>query len=426
MQPDALLFAAAPHLTARWHRQYIQRLTGWFAEHQRDLPWRRTRDPYAIWLSESMLQQTQVATVIDYFERFLAHFPSVDALAAADEQSVLSLWAGLGYYRRARQLHAAAKKVVADHSGVFPNSVTDLMELPGVGRYTAGAIVSIAFDLPAPIVEANTERLFARLLQLELAPRSRQGTALLWQFAEWQLPDKSKPGSRHINQAAMELGALICKPLRPLCSSCPVVKLCPTAERGLQATIPLPKPKKEFTQLHHVALIIARDGRWLVRLNPQGAWWTGLWDFPRVDITTIAAQISTGRGRRHDPPSPATMNEVFEHIEAAAVSQLQLSTKVLQPLFALAHGVTRYRIKLDCVAATGAEVIRPPALSHEQPAHDSRPASKVRNDALASHSASTQTRETAPTGWRWATRAELAQLPLTAPARKILDRLLAE
>ena len=377
MQP-ALLLDAAPHLSAQWRRLYTQRLTRWFSLHSRDLPWRRTRDAYAIWLSESMLQQTQVATVIDYYQRFLLRFPDVHALAAADESAVLSMWAGLGYYRRARQLHAAARQIVDQHSGVFPADVESLMKLPGVGRYTAGAIASIAFDSPAPIVEANTERLFARLLCLRESPRSTAASALLWQFAEWHLPRSGNPGARLINQAAMELGSLICKPLRPACPTCPLVTLCPTAQQALQNVIPAPKPKKEFTSLHHVALVIADQQRWLVRINPPGAWWTGLWDFPRVDVTSHQLQLS-----------PATRSirsgTARAQIEEAALHQLGLPARVGVPLFSLSHGVTRFRIKLDCIEATA----------------DMR----------------------ACDGWRWGTAAELAQLPLTAPARKILDRL---
>ncbi|MGN6546833.1 MAG: A/G-specific adenine glycosylase, partial [Aureliella sp.] len=242
--------AAAPHLTLEWRRRYTQRLVRWYAEHQRDLPWRRTRDPYAIWISETMLQQTQVATVIDYYHRFLARFPTVEALAAADEQEVLGLWAGLGYYRRARQLHAASQQVVSQHRGNFPGDVPSLMQLAGVGRYTAGAIASIAFDKPAPILEANTERLYARLLCLREPTRSPASLALLWQFAEWSLPRGASrsPNSsaRTINQAAMELGSLVCKPVNPRCCECPLAALCPTALHGLQSAIPVPKPKKSF------------------------------------------------------------------------------------------------------------------------------------------------------------------------------------
>ncbi len=169
----------------------------WFQRNARDLPWRETRDPYAIWVSEIMLQQTQVATVVPYFERFLTHFPSVSRLAAADEHDLLRLWEGLGYYRRARQMHSAAKKIIAD-CGVFPRDIHAIRALPGVGRYTAGAIASFAFDAREPILEANTIRLFSRLLAYRDDTASAAGQDLLWQAAETILPRRSSaPSTRH-------------------------------------------------------------------------------------------------------------------------------------------------------------------------------------------------------------------------------------
>lgn len=404
------LFAAAPHLTAGWRRWYVQRLTKWFSQHCRDLPWRRTDDPYAIWLSESMLQQTQVATVIDYYHRFLERFPDVRSLAEADESAVLKQWAGLGYYRRARQLHAAARQVVEAHGGSFPDDVSQLMSLPGIGRYTAGAVVSIAFDKPAPIVEANTERLFARLLCLRQPPRSPAGQSLLWEFASWQLPRGSAGGARVINQAAMELGSLVCKPLRPLCDQCPLSSQCPTALQGLQSSIPLPKPKKQFTPLHHIALLIARGDRWLVRINPPGSWWTGLWDFPRVDVTPLDLCFRIRS-------NAALAQEACAAVEATAEEQLGLRTRVHSPLFRLTHGVTRYRIQVDCIEAQGAQFAASPA-----------PIDNKNGDGNCKHMptpAPEQGRldDVAPDGWVWASQAEMERLPMTSPARKMLSRL---
>ena len=167
----------------------------WYADHARDLPWRKSRDPYRVWVSEIMLQQTQVATVRDYFERFVAAFPDVHALAAADERQVLRLWEGLGYYRRARQLHAAAKKVVAEHGGEFPRDVDALQELPGIGRYTAGAIASIAFDQRAPILEANTIRLLSRLIAYRDDPLNAAGQRVLWQTPTTSCRRRTSPDS---------------------------------------------------------------------------------------------------------------------------------------------------------------------------------------------------------------------------------------
>ena len=391
---DAGLLAVAPHLSTPWRRKYSQRLVRWYAQHQRDLPWRRTHDPYAIWISETMLQQTQVATVIDYYDRFLARFPDVQALAAADEQEVLSLWAGLGYYRRARQMHAASRQVVDEHGGEFPRDVASLRQLPGVGRYTAGAIASIAFDEAAPILEANTERLYARLLGLREPTRTPESLSTLWQFAAWLLPPSTgRPKSndaavspRVINQAAMELGSLVCKPLNPKCLVCPLAAQCPTALQGLQHAIPAPKPKKTYTSLHHVALVVPDEHRWLVRLNPPGSWWTGLWDFPRVDITELGLMSDAAPQSRR--PNPTLDSIARARIAEVVRAALGLQSEVGETRFRLTHTVTRYRIALDCIQAVATGFS-----SHHQPPP--------------------------PPGWQWCTLAQLAELPLTAPARKI-------
>ena len=199
--------------TPRGRASFRRRLRAWYARNARDLPWRRTGgDPYAIWLSEVMLQQTQAATVTAYFERFLIALPNVEALAAARVEKVLRLWEGLGYYRRARQLHQAARLIVERHGGRFPRDVNELRRLPGVGRYTAGAIASIAFDQPAPILEANTIRLFSRLLAYRGQPDSAAGQRLGWAMAEAVLP-RRRPGQ--FNSALMELGSEVCRPREP-------------------------------------------------------------------------------------------------------------------------------------------------------------------------------------------------------------------
>ena len=205
--------------TTDWLRSFRRRLIRWYKSERRELPWRETRDPYAIWLSEIMLQQTQVATVLGYYERFLATYPTVSDLANADEQDVLKLWAGLGYYRRARQLHAAAKVIRDQYEGSFPTQFEDVLALPGVGRYTAGAICSFAFEQRQPILEANTIRLFSRLIALRADPRASDSQQLLWEFADRILPKVSARSAKDgrsqtgtfssINQAVMELGSQV-------------------------------------------------------------------------------------------------------------------------------------------------------------------------------------------------------------------------
>ena len=200
-------------------------LLRWYARHARDLPWRRTRDPYAIWVSEVMLQQTQVATVVPYFERFLARYPDVVSLAAADEEEVLAAWSGLGYYRRARALHAGARVVTSHHGGCLPETADGLQQLPGIGRYTAGAIASIAFDLPEPILDGNVRRVLARLLAYGGAGATSAGEEerLLWKAAA-ELVRGRAPG--RLNQGLMELGALVCTPAVPECPRCPLRRGC--------------------------------------------------------------------------------------------------------------------------------------------------------------------------------------------------------
>jgi A/G-specific adenine glycosylase len=265
-----------------WMAQFRRRILAWFRRSARDLPWRRTRDAYAIWVSEIMLQQTQVVTVIDYFERFLSAFPSIADLAAADEQEVLRLWEGLGYYRRARQLHAAARVIVAEHQGCFPREVQQIRALPGIGRYTAGAIASIGWDAREPILEANTIRVFSRLLAYRGDPQKNAGQQRLWEFAAGVLP---KRDTGLFNQALMELGSEICTPRGPLCDQCPVCALCPTFRLGLQDEIPLPKRKTKYEDRHEAAVVVRRGDRVVLRRCGPAERWAGLWDFPRFPVT---------------------------------------------------------------------------------------------------------------------------------------------
>ena len=206
-----------------FRRQLRRSLLSWFERCHRDLPWRRNRDPYAIWVSEIMLQQTQVATVIPFFKRFLETFPTLADLAAAKEEQVLRLWEGLGYYRRARDLHRAARQMVAEHGGQIPQEPAILRTLPGIGRYTVGAILSQAFDRRLPILEANSQRVLCRLFGRREDPRRGPARRWLWEMAETLLPTR-RVGA--FNQALMELGALVCTPAAPQCAVCPVAVLC--------------------------------------------------------------------------------------------------------------------------------------------------------------------------------------------------------
>jgi A/G-specific adenine glycosylase len=225
-----------------------------------------------------MLQQTTVAAVRPYFERFLARFPTVADLAAAPLDDVLRLWEGLGYYSRARNLHRAAQELVTRFAGEWPSTVKELRSLPGIGRYTAGAIVSFAFDRPAPIVEANTLRLYSRLLGYEADPRSTAGQRVLWEFAERLVPARA-PGD--FNQALIDLGATVCTPVEPQCDACPLKSCCRAFAVNRQSQIPPPPTRPAVTELTEVAVVVRMKKQVLLRRCQPGERWAGLWDFPR-------------------------------------------------------------------------------------------------------------------------------------------------
>ncbi|HZJ15560.1 MAG TPA: A/G-specific adenine glycosylase [Chthoniobacteraceae bacterium] len=269
--------------------QVRDRLAAWFREHSRDLPWRRTRDPYAILVSEFMLQQTQVATVIPYYDRWLTRFPNFATLARAKEAEVLAVWQGLGYYSRARNLHRAAQQIVAEHSGELPRDPATLARLPGVGRYTAGALASFAFDLPVATIDGNIARVLARLLDLHNPIDAQPGAGLLWRTAEALLP--AKDGRVH-NSALMELGALICTPTKPRCLLCPVRENCRTKDPEL---LPVKRPRAKTVALREDCAWIVRGRRVLLE-QQTGARWRGLWKLPALAaplpaVTPIASLI---------------------------------------------------------------------------------------------------------------------------------------
>jgi len=243
-------------------------LLSWYAEAHRDLPWRRTRDPYSIWVSEIMLQQTQVTAVIPYYVRFLARFPTVRELADATLDDVLALWQGLGYYARARNLHAAAGLVSAQHGGMLPDDRVELLALPGVGEYTADAILSIAFGRDLPAIDGNVARVLCRLFDYAEDPKKAAGKRRLRRHAEALLP-KGEAG--RFNQAMMELGATICRPRNPLCPECPVAQLCRAHALGVEILRPIPRRRRALPHREAVAAFVQRDGRVLfVRRLPHG------------------------------------------------------------------------------------------------------------------------------------------------------------
>ena len=275
----APLTSPATPLTSQQRTAVVRRLLAWFERHGRDLPWRRDSEPYRVWVSEIMLQQTQVERVCDYFRRFLGQFPDVHALAAASQDDVLAAWQGLGYYRRARQLHACAQRIVAEHGGRFPATVADLTTLPGIGRYTASAIASIAFGVPEPIIEANSRRVLARLTGYERPLSGTAGDGPLWEVAEAIVP-KRKAGL--FNQGLMDLGAMICRPAAPSCDICPLAKHCLAFRDGRTDEIPRMAKPRASVAVDEVAVVAVRGGKTLLVQRGEGEWWAGLWDFPRA------------------------------------------------------------------------------------------------------------------------------------------------
>ncbi len=267
-----------------------RRLLGWYRRQGRSLPWRAARDPYRIWVSEVMLQQTQVATALEYYQRFVRRFPTVASLARARESDVLASWSGLGYYRRARHLHAAAQSVVREHAGRIPDDAEQFGSLPGVGRYTTGAVLSIAFGRPLPVLDGNVARVLSRLWALPASVRDPRGARALWGLAEALVP-KTKPGDW--NQALMELGALVCTPRSPLCGSCPVASHCEALAHGQVDRFPPVAPRPRTVRLRWALAWIERRGRVLVTQR-SGALLGGLWEPPVAELAGPADPAHAG------------------------------------------------------------------------------------------------------------------------------------
>jgi A/G-specific adenine glycosylase len=307
-------------------RKLQHALLEWFRRARRSLPWRRDRDPYRIWVSEMMLHQTQVVTVIPYFERFIAEFPTVADLAAADLQQVLRVWEGLGYYRRARDMHRAARLIVAQHSGVIPRNAAALQALPGFGRYTAGAVLSQAFDEKLPIVEANSRRVLCRLLAYEGDPQCGAGARWLWSTAEALLPEKDVGD---FNQALMELGALVCTWSAPRCEECPVRKECAANRLGLQEQLPIRRARPSVVAVKEVAVIIRRGQNVFLAKRPSQGRWAEMWEFPRTELR----------------PSETHRAAAQRLLGAEIGFDCELGRKVA----GLRHQVTNHRIALLCL-----------------------------------------------------------------------------
>jgi A/G-specific adenine glycosylase len=285
-------------------RSLAAALGAWFDASARDLPWRRERAPYSVWVSEIMLQQTRVETVVPYYERFLGRFPDVRALAAADLDEVLHLWSGLGYYRRARQLHATAREVTARYGGSFPRDAEGLRSLPGVGAYTAGAIASLAYGAREPLVDGNVARVLARVEGISDPIKSPATMKRLWAVAGRLVPE-DRPG--RFNEALMELGATVCTPREPRCPECPLVAFCRARDLGREREIPVVSPKAAVPQVRALAaVLLGPEGLALFARRREDGLFGGLWEPPMVEGASslpeargafAAMGLALGRGR---------------------------------------------------------------------------------------------------------------------------------
>lgn len=342
------------------------RLLDWFAGNARDLPWRRTTSPYAIWVSEIMLQQTQVKTVIPYFERWMKALPGVRALAEADLDLVLKLWEGLGYYTRARNLQKAAQIIMRDHGGRFPENFEAVLALPGIGRYTAGAVCSIAFGQPTPILDGNVVRVLSRLFGVVTPAKEKRTVETLWGLAE-ALVRSVPESSSEFNQSLMELGATVCLPRQPLCGQCPVRELCFALREGKVESLPnvAAGPAATLRRVH--AFVLETGGKFLLVRRPEGTVNGGLWEFPNIEVAPGSDPKASARGLFGVEPL-----------------SIELAHQVR-------HTITRYRITVD--------------VFHVRTARRPKPAK--------------------PDAFQWTGRDGLESLAFPSAHRQIANRLLA-
>jgi A/G-specific adenine glycosylase len=357
-------------------RRLVPALLDWFSANARDLPWRRTHDPYAIWVSEIMLQQTQVKTVIPYWKRWMRELPTIEAVAKARSEKIHKLWEGLGYYTRARNLQKAAKQIMGKHGGAFPQNFDDVLALPGIGRYTAGAICSIAFNQPTPILDGNVIRVLTRVYGIGENPREKKTNVRLWRLAKelvahasrFTFPvslSKSRTRTRtmdeddlvcsYLNQSLMELGALVCTPRNPQCQICPVKKFCVAFREGRVGELPNLGRRTATTARRFIAFAVERNGKFLVRQRPAGVVNAHLWEFPNIEIhpSPSSSPAKRDQSAHHSRKksqtrltSAATVQKHNWEIVHAAKS-LGISTLVLHPFCTVKHSITRYRITLE-------------------------------------------------------------------------------
>ncbi len=303
---------------------FQEALLDWYAAHKRDLPWRATRDPYRIWVSEVMLQQTQVATVVPYFEKFVEKYPDVRTLAESPLENVLKTWEGMGYYARARNLHRAARLIVGEMGGEIPRDYPAFRSLPGVGDYIAAAVTSIAHDRPHPVVDGNVGRVLARLFLVDTPVGTVASARALKERAE-DLLDRSNPGE--FNQALMELGALVCAPRSPACGLCPVSRHCGALADSVQTRYPVRRKRRKTPEYHIAVGVVRKDGRILITRRKDAGLLGGLWEFPG------------GKVQPGETPEEACAREIAEEVS--------LSVEVTRFVARVDHSYSHFRVAVD-------------------------------------------------------------------------------
>jgi A/G-specific adenine glycosylase len=346
-----------------------QQILAWFQDNARDLPWRKTYDPYHVWISEIMLQQTQMDRVVDFFTRWISRFPDPQSIAGASEEEVLKLWEGLGYYARARNILKSAGILVAEYNGKLPADYDLLLRLPGIGKYTAGAIMSIAFNKKYSLVDANIERIFARLFNLKEPVKVKKTNEFIWQKARELLPDGK---AREFNQGLMELGALVCIAKNPRCKICPISTACQAYSLDLVAKRPVLKSPPQTIFIEMATGILMHNGKVLLQKRKSKGVWANLWEFP---------------GGRLEPGETPEMALVREYQE-----ETELTVGNLKKITTVQHSYTIYRVTLHCYFCTSMDGRDEPVLHGAQE-------------------------------YRWLTPKEITDFALPAGHRKLIDHL---
>jgi A/G-specific adenine glycosylase len=397
--------ASAARPVTRQARALPGLLLAWYDAERRDLPWRRTQDPYAILVSEFMLQQTQVATAVPYFERFMATFPTVKALAAAPEQEVLRLWAGLGYYSRARNLRAAAHRIVEQYGGRVPPRVSDLLFLPGVGNYVAGAVASIAFGVAAPAVDTNVSRVLSRVFTLTADPTAPKARRELESLAASLIPAE-RPGD--FNQAMMELGARVCTAAKPLCPECPLRNLCKAAEEGNPLGYPAQTKRPDTVEVEEAVAVVRDDSeRYLIVQRPgDSGRYRGMWEFPHVVLWQ--GNEAPGKAKRNVRGNAQGEDTARKILETFLSENFGVAARTDEEWAEIRHQVTHHKIRKRVFLAHIAHSVQAPH--------------SIRRSGAAS-APSPNISEGDSIDLRWATLGEIAELPLGAPHKRILALL---